>query len=69
MRNKIEQYEIQLADTDIVDVVDKHGKLAQSEENRSFAEFKSSVEAMKQELVIIRARNAIELEDLRKQTD
>lgn len=69
MKSKIEQYEIKLSDTEIVDVIDKHEKLAQSEENRAFAEFKASVEAMKQELAIAKARHAIELEDLRKQAD
>lgn len=69
MKSKIEQYEIKLSDNEIVDVIEKHEKLAQSEENRSFAEFKASVEAMKQELAIAKARHAIELEDLRKQAD
>ncbi len=47
MKNKIDQYEIKLADNEILDVIEKHEKLAQSEENRSFAEFKSSVEALR----------------------
>ena len=66
MKNKIEQYELKLADKEIIDVIEKHSKLAQSEDNRTFAEFKSTVEALKQELAITKARNAIELEDLRK---
>ena len=69
MKNKIEQYELKLADRDIIDVIEKHGKLSQSEDNRAFAEFKSTVEALKQEIAIAKARNAIELEDLRKQAD
>ena len=47
MKSKIEQYEIKLSDNEIVDVIGKHEKLSQSEENRTFAEFKASVEAMK----------------------
>ena len=41
MKNKIEQYEIKLSDFEIVDVIDKHAKLSQAEDNRSFAEFKA----------------------------
>lgn len=69
MKNKIEQYEVRLADKDVVDVIDKHAKLSQTEESRAFAEFKASVEVLKQELAITKARHAIELDDLRKQAD
>ena len=69
MKNKIAQFEIKLSDTEMVDVIAKHEKLAQSEENRAFAEFKASVEALRQELAISKTRHAIELEDLRKQAD
>jgi hypothetical protein len=41
MKNKIEQYEIKLSDFEILDVIDKHQKISQSSENRSFAEFKA----------------------------
>ncbi len=69
MKNKIEQYQIKLSEFEIVDVIDKHQKLSQASENRSFAEFKAQVSALKQELAISKARHAIELEDLRKQAD
>ncbi len=52
-----------------MDVIARHEALANSEENRGFAEFRASVEALRQELVISKARHAIELEDLRKQAD
>ncbi len=45
MKNKIEQYELRLADKEMVDVLDKHAKLSKTEESRAFAEFKSTVEA------------------------
>ena len=66
MKNKIQQYEIKLSDNEIVDVLEKYQNLAQSSENRTFAEFKASVESLKQELIIVKARHVIELEDLGK---
>jgi|LauGreDrversion4_2_1035121.scaffolds.fasta_scaffold32652_8 tellurite resistance protein len=69
MKNKIEQYELKLSENEIFDVVAKHEKLSQSEENKTFAEFKATVEALRQELNIAKARHAIEFEDLRKQAD
>ena len=69
MKNKIEQYEIKLGENQLIDVLEKHEKLSQTDENRGFAEFRASVEAMKQELAIMKTRHAIELEDLRKQAD
>lgn len=69
MKNKIEQYQVRLSDSEIIDVIERHGKLAQSDENRAFAEFKAQVEGMKQETTIAVTRHDIELEDLRKQAD
>jgi hypothetical protein len=69
LKGKIDQYELKLSDTQLVDVIAKHDALANSQENRSFAEFRATVEALKQELSIAKARHAIELEDLRRQAE
>lgn len=61
MKNKIEQYELKLGDREILDVIAKHGQLAQSDENRAFAEFKVTVQSMKQELDIAKVKQDIEL--------
>ena len=47
LKGKIEQYELKLSDNQLVDVIAKHEAIANSEENRGFAEFKASVEALK----------------------
>ncbi|CDW87445.1 UNKNOWN [Stylonychia lemnae] len=69
MKNKIEQYEIKLSDQEILNVVEKHEQLAKSDENRAYAEFKVTVQSMKQEIDIIKVKQDIDLQDLRKQVD
>ncbi len=69
MKNKIEQYEIKLSDNEILNVIEKHEKIAQSDENRNFAEFKVTVQSLKQEIEIARVKQDIELQDLKKQED
>lgn len=56
MKNKIDQYEIKLNDNEILDVIERHQKLAKSDENRAFAEFKVQVSAMKQEIDITKVK-------------
>lgn len=55
-----------VVDINMIDVMSKHEKLINSEENRVFAEFKISVTSMKQELKISKAKQEMELEVLRK---
>lgn len=62
----MQQYGLQAGD-DMVDVVGKHEALMNSEANRAYAEKKILVESLKQEIQILRQRQNIELEDLRKQ--
>ena len=69
MRNKIEQYELKLSESEIIDVIAKHEQLSKNEENRAFAEFKVTATSMKQELEIMRVKQDIELQDLKKQQD
>lgn len=38
MRNKAEQYEIKLSDAQMLDVLDRHQRLAESDDNRDLAE-------------------------------
>ena len=56
MKHKIEQYEIKLNDNDIVNILEKYEKIAQSDENRTFAEFKVTVESMKQGFEITKVK-------------
>ena len=49
MKAKAEQYEIKLSDVQMVDVMDRFSKLADSEENRAFAERRVKIQAMRQE--------------------
>jgi hypothetical protein len=65
LKNKISQYGG--VDMKIVDVVAKHEKLLNSEENRAFAEFKVKVSSLAQEIKIMKAKQNISLEDLRNQ--
>lgn len=65
LKNKMAQYGA--VDANMLDVMSKHEKLMNSEENRAFAEFKVNVQSMAQELKIMKARQAIELDELRKQ--
>ena len=51
----------------MMDVISKHEKLMNSGENRAFAEFKVGIQSMKQEIKIIKARQEMELDELRKQ--
>ena len=52
---------------EMIDIVGKHESLMNSETNRAFAEKKIQVESIKQEVSILRQRQNIELEDLRRQ--
>jgi len=54
LKNKMAQYGAM--DAGMMDVISKHEKLMNSGENREFAEFKVSVQSMKQEIKIIKAR-------------
>jgi hypothetical protein len=54
LKNKMAQYGAM--DEGMMDVISKHEKLMNSGENREFAEFKVSVQSMKQEMKIIKAR-------------
>ena len=54
-------------DANMIDIISKHSKLMNSDENRARAEFKVNVQSMGQELKIMKAKQEIELEDLRKQ--
>jgi len=69
MQNKIEQYELKLGQHEIVDVIEKHEKLSKTEENRAFAEFRATVESLKQELEIKKVKQDIDLKDLRTRQD
>ena len=54
LKNKMAQYGAM--DEGMMDVISKHENLMNSDENRAFAEFKVSVQSMKQEIKIIKAR-------------
>lgn len=56
MKNKIEQYEIKLSESEMVDVIGRHEGLSKSDENRAFAEFKVTVESLKQEIEIAKVK-------------
>ena len=47
MRNKAEQYEIKLSDVQMLDVLDRHARLADSEESRAFAERKVLIQSLR----------------------
>ena len=47
MKAKAEQYQIKLSDIQMLDVLDNHEKLTNTEEIRANAEFKVEVEALK----------------------
>ena len=63
MQAKAEQYEIKLSDVQMLDVMDRHQKIADSEENRSFAERKVLIQSMRQEQSILLFKKQIEEED------
>lgn len=65
LKNKMAQYGAM--DAGMMDVISKHEKLMNSDENRAFAEFKVGIQSMKQEIKIIKARQEMELDELRKQ--
>ena len=65
LKNKMAQYGA--VDANMLDVMSKHEKLMNSDESRAFAEFKVSVQSMGQEIKIIKAKQEMELEVLRKQ--
>ena len=65
LKNKMAQYGA--VDANMIDIIGKHEKLLNSEENRAQAEFKVQVSSMKSELKIMKAKQDMELEDLRKQ--
>ena len=53
MRAKAEQYSIKLNDSQMLDVLDRYGKLTNSEENKAFAAQKVRVRAMQMEMEIL----------------
>ena len=65
LKNKMAQYGA--VDANMIDIIGKHQKLLNSEENRAQAEFKVRVSSMRSELKIMKAKQDMELEDLRKQ--
>lgn len=67
MRNKAEQYEIKLSDVQMLDVLDRHSKLVDSDENRAFAERKVMLNSLRQEQEIQLFKQNIEKEDFEKQ--
>ena len=67
MRAKAEQYEIKLSDVQMLDVMERHSKIADSEENRSVAERKILLNSLRQELKILSFKIETEKEDFEKQ--
>ena len=67
MRAKVEQYEIKLTDAQMLGMLGKHVKLADSAENRALAEKRVRVEALQKEQEILRFKHRIEQEDFEKQ--
>ncbi len=63
LKNKAEQYEIKLSDVQMLDVLDRHQKLADSDENRAFAERKVMLHSLRQEQEIQLFKQQIEIED------
>ena len=63
MRNKAEQYEIKLSDVQMLDVLDRHARLADSNESRAFAERKVLIQSLRQEQEILLFKKQIEIED------
>lgn len=67
MKNKAEQYEIKLSDVQMMDVLDRHQRIANSDESRAFAERKVLIQSLRQEQEILLFKQQIELEDFQKQ--
>ena len=63
MKNKAEQYEIKLSDVQMLDVLDRHARLADSSESRAFAERKVLIQSLRQEQEILLFKQQIEIED------
>lgn len=63
MRHKAEQYEIKLSDAQMLDVLDRHQKLADSDESRAQAERRVLVQSLRQEQEILLFKKQIEVED------
>lgn len=63
MKNKAEQYEIKLSDVQMLDVLDRHARLADSNESRAFAERKVLIQSLRQEQEILLFKKQIEIED------
>jgi len=43
MKAKAEQYQVELSDTTMLDMMDSHSKLTDSDQNRAFAELQVTV--------------------------
>ena len=69
MRAKADQYEIKLTDAQMMDVMEAHGKLVSTEENKGLAELKVRVQAGKQEQEIMMFKQKMEEEDCQKQQE
>ena len=69
MKAKAEQYEIKLTDAQMLGVMEKHVKLADSDENRALAEKRVLVQALKKEQSILLFKQEIEEEDFEKQKE
>lgn len=46
LRNKAEQYQIKLSDVQMLDVLDRHQKMADTDESRAFAERKVVINSL-----------------------
>lgn len=53
LRNKAEQYQIKLSDVQMLDVLDRHQKMADTDESRAFAERKVVINSLQQECYIM----------------
>ena len=53
----------------MIDLMDSHSKLTDSDQNRAFAELQVTVQAMKQELLIKKTKQTIENEDFVKEKE
>lgn len=66
MKNKLSAYGISDG-SDMVDLLAQHEKLLKSDEGKAHAELKAKIKALESEMVITKAKQDIQLVDLRKQ--
>jgi len=63
MKNKAEQYEIKLSDAQMLDVLERHQRIADTEESRGLTEQKVIINSLRQEQEILLFKQQIEIED------